>query len=242
MSIVNVGSNIDLAYYCVHYTDTQSKSCPLPRPPSLAHDCYYFTNNKDMYKRLIDSNSHWIAVLVDPDIQYNEFTATLRSKLYKSSPHKIPQLQKYQYTCYFDTNVDIIDDSIIKNLMNEELIKNGKAIVMMSHSGIQDLWKEFHVSMEQWRYRREKDAYLKYIQKQIDDGLKDVYSDLPHLCTGFGLRNMRHPQINALNDTFWEHINQCGLECQIAFYFVKQLFADDIAICSFDDTIVRRKC
>jgi hypothetical protein len=32
----------------------------------------------------------------------------------------------------------------------------------------------------------------------------------------------------AINTTWYEHINECGIQDQISFFFIKQLFNNDI--------------
>ena len=39
---------------------------------------------------------------------------------------------------------------------------------------------------------------------------------------------MKHDKINELNNTWYQHIEECGIQDQISFFFVKQLFNDDI--------------
>ncbi len=35
---------------------------------------------------------------------------------------------------------------------------------------------------------------------------------------------MKHEIINELNNTWYKHILECGIQDQISFFFVKQLF------------------
>jgi hypothetical protein len=39
---------------------------------------------------------------------------------------------------------------------------------------------------------------------------------------------MKHEKIIKINITWYQHIEECGIQCQISFYFVKQLFNDYI--------------
>ena len=38
--------------------------------------------------------------------------------------------------------------------------------------------------------------------------------------------NMKHNKINTINTTWYQHIKECGIQDQISFFFVKQLFND----------------
>ena len=35
---------------------------------------------------------------------------------------------------------------------------------------------------------------------------------------------MKHEKINLINETWYAHIQECGIQDQISFFFVKQLF------------------
>jgi hypothetical protein len=63
---------------------------------------------------------------------------------------------------------------------------------------------------------------IDYISAQIEVGLK-VQTDR-HFTTNCILRDMRHPEIAALNETWYQHILNCGIECQVSFFFVAQIF------------------
>jgi hypothetical protein len=39
---------------------------------------------------------------------------------------------------------------------------------------------------------------------------------------------MKHVKMVEINTTWYEHINECGIQDQISFFFVKQLFNDNI--------------
>jgi len=76
--------------------------------------------------------------------------------------------------------------------------------------------------MWQQRYLVEYDQYVKYIEKQLSSGLSETTGY--HCACGFLVRNMKHPVIKELNETWYQHIEECGIQDQISFFFVKQLF------------------
>ncbi len=39
---------------------------------------------------------------------------------------------------------------------------------------------------------------------------------------------MRHEKNNELSSTWYQHIQECGIQDQISFFFVQQLFSDII--------------
>ena len=89
-----------------------------------------------------------------------------------------------------------------------------------------NVYDEYNECIKQERYRLEADKSKQYIQHQIKNGLNEECNH--HCATGFIIRNMKHNKINEINSTWYQHIQQCGIECQISFFFVKQLFHDFI--------------
>jgi len=75
-------------------------------------------------------------------------------------------------------------------------------------------------------YVMEKEKYKKYIQKQLDAGLSE-YTD-QHCQCGLLIRNMKHSKIIDINNMWYQHIQECGIQDQISFFFVKQLFNEYI--------------
>jgi hypothetical protein len=96
------------------------------------------------------------------------------------------------------------------------------------------IWTEFNDSMFQERYLRQKDSYLNYINKQINNGLKD--SNVV-LSGGWSIRNMKHPKIKEFNNTWYKHILECGIQDQISLFFVYQLLEEYIAVFDVDPAI-----
>jgi hypothetical protein len=80
--------------------------------------------------------------------------------------------------------------------------------------------------MMQERYILECDKYKKYIKNQVNNGLSET-TDYHCMC-GFLLRNMKHEKIVEINTTWYNHIQECGIQDQISFFFIKQLFLDVI--------------
>ena len=76
--------------------------------------------------------------------------------------------------------------------------------------------------MNQVRYRKQRGQIRSYINSQLDKKLESI--SCPHIATGYSIRNMKHLKMIELNNIWYEHIQQCGIQCQISFHFVKQLF------------------
>jgi hypothetical protein len=80
---------------------------------------------------------------------------------------------------------------------------------------------EFGEAMLQPRYKSQWTQTIKYITEELENGYK---LECQMYATGVILRNMKHPDIEILNTTWYEHIVRCGIECQVSFDFVAQKF------------------
>ena len=75
--------------------------------------------------------------------------------------------------------------------------------------------------MLQSRYKVEWEKTVEYINSEINNGYK-LESQM--YWTSAILRNMKHEDINLINETWYDHIQKCGIECQISFNFISQRF------------------
>jgi hypothetical protein len=82
--------------------------------------------------------------------------------------------------------------------------------------------------MKQERYRLESKKYKNYITNQVNAGLRVLTPQQKHCACGFLIRNMKHEKMIEINTTWFKHIQECGIQDQISFFFVKQLFYDYI--------------
>ena len=80
--------------------------------------------------------------------------------------------------------------------------------------------------MKQPRYLLESEKYKNYIKNQVKNGLSEITEH--HCACGFLIRNMKHEKIIEINNTWYQHIQECGIQDQISFFFVKQLFNEYI--------------
>jgi hypothetical protein len=80
---------------------------------------------------------------------------------------------------------------------------------------------EFGEAILQPRYKSQWTQTIKYITEELGNGYK---LECQLYWTSAILRNMKHPDIEILNNTWYEHILRCGIECQVSFDFVAQKF------------------
>jgi hypothetical protein len=100
-----------------------------------------------------------------------------------------------------------------------KLINSDKGIMIAKHNFIKgNVYDEYEESLKQSRYKTQKEKMLSYIERQ-----KNYYSVKTddHFVTGFIIRK-NNDIINSMNEMWYEHIKDCGIECQISFFFIKQ--------------------
>jgi hypothetical protein len=142
-------------------------------------------------------------------------------------PQEYKELKCYTYLCYLDSKLEKINGTFIEKYIIQYFIKQNYALLLREHGFIREnVWNEFNESMKQERYLLQNENYKKYIEKQISNGLNEKTDS--HCACGLLIRNMKHEKINEINETWYKHIQECGIQDQISFFFIKQLFSEYI--------------
>ena len=214
-----------LAFYTCFYGSNNNNAFRIPEIPSTNYDCYYFTNNKDIMKEL--ENTKWIGIYDNKPVTDDLIESCMYGKYVKGLPCHNSILQKYDYTCFLDSKLDKVSETFVENMIDKYFVKESYALLLREHVFLKGyIWDEYNESMKQERYRKESARYYAYIQKQLSKGLKETTSY--HCQCGFLIRNMKHPVINQINQKWYDEIQECGIQDQISFFFVKQYFDQHI--------------
>ena len=215
----------DLAFYTCFYGSNKNNAFLIPDLPTLKYKCYYYTNNKDIFNQL--KGTKWIGVYHDIQTNDDLIESAMASKHIKAMPHEYKELQNYSYLCYFDSKVNGLSEKYIETYINKYFIEQNNALIVREHRYIQNnVWEEYNECIKQHRYMLESDKYKKYIQTQINNGLSEKTKN--HCMTGVLIRNMKHEKINELGSLWYKNIQECGIQCQISFFFTKQMYNDCI--------------
>ena len=210
-----------LVFYTCFFGDDHSVANKIPVLPTKEYDCYYFTNNVNTYNNL--KHTGWNRVFMNDVPIKNEYNGnSMDSKELKACPHRFQILNQYKYSCYFDSKLRLDIDKIKTNLAN--LINTeDKTFLLARHPFLKSniVWDEYNECLKQQRYYNEKEQYETYIKNQISLGLSDT-SDI-HYTTTFLIRK-HNETTNKINEEWLRHIRECGIECQISFFFIQQLF------------------
>jgi hypothetical protein len=169
--------------------------------------------------------SAWVCIYDELFEESNDASVScMMSKRVKVLPHLYSQLVTYDYLCFLDSKSGNVNVPFVEEIINELFIHQNYAMLLRQHWFIKDsVWSEFNESMKQERYLKERDKYLDYMVRQIVD---EEFCDTTniHCACGFIVRNMRHKVTREINELWFQHIEECGIQDQISFFFVKQRF------------------
>uniref|UniRef100_A0A6C0J5X3 DUF616 domain-containing protein n=1 Tax=viral metagenome TaxID=1070528 RepID=A0A6C0J5X3_9ZZZZ len=217
--------DFNLAFYTCFYGSNNNPAFIIPNIPSTKYKCYYYTNNKTIFENL--KNSKWIRIFDNKPTNDDLIESCMIGKHVKSMPHKYNELKDYDYVCFFDSKLSNINEIFVETFIIKYFIEENYALLLRKHWFINNkVWDEFNCSMGQERYRLESEKYKSYIYNQINNGLKDTIDN--HSDCGFLIRNMKHTKMIEINETWYNHIQNCGIQDQISFFFINQLFSNYI--------------
>jgi hypothetical protein len=223
---INIKPKYNLAFYTCFYGTKTNPAFKIPEVPSEKYDCYYFTNNKEIYQQL--KNTKWKPIFDNKPATEDIIESCMYGKYVKVMPHETELIKNYDYTCFLDSKLKKVSESFVEECIDKYFIQGDKALLLRKHEFLTDgsVIAEFNESMKQERYVKQKEQIMNYINKQIENGFNEK---IPvHSQTGLLIRNMKHPKINEINSRWYSDIQKCGIQCQISFFFVRQEFDDNI--------------
>jgi hypothetical protein len=219
-----------IAFYSCFFGNDMNDRNRIPKCPSLNHDCYFFTNNSNTYSAL--ENTGWKGVYLGDKIpvKSNATESAMDAKHLKACPYMYKELQIYDATCYIDSSLTITSLSQIITMTEDTFKYSNYWMIISRHPFISETWlpsarNEFNNAMLQPRYAVERENYEKYMAEQIASGLLET--DDIHFATGFIIRK-NCMEARHLGEIWYHHIKMCGIECQISFFFVQQMFKGGI--------------
>lgn len=213
-----------LAFYTCFFGGDHNWAAVIPPLPSDKHDCFYFTNNRSVYKKL--ETTGWIRVWMPTVPISNDMVAdAMSTKELKACPYRFPVLTPYTHLCWLDSKRRITNLSRVLE-MAESL--TGEAVIALTVNPIldtyTDAWTEYTNAIQYEKYARQKDSYARYITDRLNEGYANA--PLRHSIGCWVVR--KSPRLDEIGSLWYEHILKCGIECQIAWQFVSQRFGDSL--------------
>lgn len=215
----------NLAFYTYFYGSDNNIAFKIPTLPSLQYKCYFYTNNSNMIKQL--KNTNWIGIYQDCPTKDDLIESCMVGKHVKIMPHEYAELKSYDYLCFLDSKLDNVNEKFVENFINKYFIQQNYALLLRQHWFINNyVIDEYTESMKQYRYQLQDTKIKNYISNQAKRGLSLVTPN--HCACCFLIRNMKHEKMIQINTEWFDHVQECGIQDQISFFFVKQLYSDII--------------
>ncbi|MCU4158641.1 hypothetical protein AiwAL_00775 [Acidiphilium sp. AL] len=217
------GTMDNLAIYSIFCGPSSAKTAnPTPVDPRYPH--FFISNNYEILEETAAAG--WTPVFIDLAISDDPVASATQAKIPKAAPWAIGELMGFDYLCYKDDKWLVHMDGLDENIA---FMKNANAVIgIRSHPFLGDnILFEFGESMHQPRYKSQWERMVNYITEEVANGYQ-LKSRI--FATGSLLRNMKHPDTEAIGKTWLEHIGRCGIECQISFDFVAQRFSSIVAL------------
>jgi len=210
-----------LAFYTCFYGSSDNDAFAIPEAPSLKYDCFYYTNNKDILELI--KNSAWIGIYDDVQTTDDSIESPMASATVRIKPSEYKELRNYDYTCFLDSKLQKVNEFFIEELITKYFIEQNYIMLTREHWCISgNVWEEAYESMFQPRYYWQCQTFFDYMKNQISKGFSPITEK--HHATGLLVKNMKHERARELETIWWDHLQECGPQGQITFFFVKQLF------------------
>lgn len=204
----------NLAIYSTYCGPTNNTT--FCRRAHTVYPSYFVSNNQEVLA--IAASNGWNPIYNPAQpITANPIESALQSKVAKTLPHMFEELNKYDYLFYIDDKYTI-SEGLVSDLVLD-LNNRNAAIAMKQHRFLSpNVLIEFAESLKQDRYYLQREQMAAFIAARAAQG--DSLTSPAHYETGCILRNMRHPDITDIDNMWFKYIMECGIECQISFFFV----------------------
>lgn len=216
---------MSLAFYTGFFGGDSNWAAVIPPLPTQNHPCFYFTNNTNIFNRL--ESTGWRRVWLDIPIYNDNNKDAMASKELRCCPERFTELQGYSYLCWIDSKIAFTSWDKF-TVMLESLHTSTAVLAATAHPlPYKTVWDEYETAIQYEKYAKEKESYKRYIEEELTGGASP---DKPQrICCGFRLMKMSDKR-RCLGETWLSHIHRCGIEDQISWQFVHQLFEEDIVI------------
>lgn len=222
--------NKKIAFYTVFYGGDNNWTNIVPPLPSTVHTCFFFTNNRNTFDRA--NQEKWTGVYVtNVPIYDDDNKDAFSAKELKTCPHHCELLEPFDYLCYFDCKTQVDEKKVLHII--EQLDQSPQSVVFSKHPfDFHDVWDEYHLCLQFPKYAIEHERYKMYLEKYISRGFSQHIDT--HYTTQFAIRKNNYKS-KEIGELWYYHIAECGIECQISFSIVQQLYKKDIMTINYQE-------
>lgn len=218
-----------VTYFITGYTGSSDHNVPV-----LPSNFSIFATNLNSMSDTAKAARWRVANVSATDNDY--INSTMSSKQMKVYPQQfllslgIPEAE-VDFVVWFDNKFDVNTAGVLNVTTNWDPTH---AVMLHLHPFLCcGFDSEFEESMKQPRYFAQREQYLAYADQEVAAGYHR--NGEKHFQGGFIIYNLRNKKTRLFQDTWWDHIQRCGIQDQLSLYFVAQRFKDDIGI--FHDSI-----
>lgn len=208
---------MNLAFYSTYCGTTKNQTFN-PQPVEAAYPYFFISNNEEVLRKSAEVG--YKPIFLQMEVSDDPVLSSYQAKTAKVLPHFFEPLTKYDLLFYKDDKISINVRKIENSV--RALIDSGSSTCIQAHPRLSgNLLYEFAAAMEHSKYRSQYVQIVAYITEELKNGANlacQMYA------TGAILRNMRHSDTIKINNMWWEHLNRCGIECQISFNVIAQKF------------------
>jgi hypothetical protein len=196
-----------------------------PHPISNDFPHFFISNNIEILE--VVKNVGWTPIFLEGEISDDPVISATQAKIAKAVPNRFEELSNFDWLFYKDDKINFdvnrLDEFI--SLLNE----NNSPIGIRKHPFLPPNVLYEHITAHGIpRYAAQLDKIIQYITTEVKNGYKLDCENL--YWTSAILRNNKHPDVNKINETWYEHISRCGIECQISFHFIAQQFPNIVLL------------
>lgn len=210
---------LDIVFYTVFIGTDSNVANQVNSGPSHTFDCYFFSNNRKTLEKA--KRAGWSIVYVDITPEDDVIDSNMKAKYFKVLPHKLDVINKYQWSVFVDSKRYVNTDIIL-----EECINTTKSFNIVPHTFIKTspyLDREISESLKQDRYMLQKDRIMKYVNTY-----KTSYEPSIYFGCSIILRRTNDPINIKICEEWYKHIQECGIQDQISFYFITLMYQEHI--------------
>ena len=208
--------NHHLAVFSTFCGPARSMALSMPAK-DIGVDFFFISNNEKCLKRA--SQLGWIPFFLEVGVYDDPIISAHQAKIAKALPHLFGFLKSYDKLFYMDDKFHF-SAGIITALEKIEVKETFSFMVSYHRFLAKNILFELAEAMGQPRYFSQRQRSVTFITKKLEEGLQLNVENLYE--TGLILRNLRHPEVNVINEDWYQSILECGIECQISFDFIRR--------------------
>jgi len=184
---------------------------------------FFYTNNGVAAMQM--QGAGWTPIVLPIPVHDDPVISCMQAKEQKCRPHLLKELQEFDFVVFRDAKMHGLDFPKLPGII-AQMQKREFHSAFPVHA--RNVVAEACESMFQPRYANQRAQICAYIGDSLRRGYR---ASMPiHFGCNMFVRDMRHEDTTPLGEMWMDHTNQVGLQDQISFHFVAQVFPEILPI------------